>query len=133
MFNCFTSSSHLVKRMRPTFIHSFSPLSCFPDSGCNQHLKKKKKITQTGYISTNHLVISESSKHAGKEGFICCYNWFLLIREIFLICITYKNQVTKIYLKSFHFQIIQNFKNRNILNSIPLFGSIMQNKVLFVY
>lgn len=115
------------------FIFSLSPLSCFPDSGCNQHFKKKKKITQTGQISTNHLVFSISSKHAGKEGFSSCYNWFLVIWEIFPTCTIYKTQVTKIYLKYFHFQIIQNLKNRNLLNSIPLFGSITQIKILFVY
>lgn len=117
------------------FTFSLSPLSCFSDSGCNQNLKKKKiiKITQTGQISTNHLVISISSKHAGKEGFSSCYNWFLVIWEIFPTCTIYKTQVTKISLKYFHFQIIQSLKHRNLLNSIPLFGSIMQIKILFVY
>lgn len=83
--------------------------------------KKILKLSKTSY-----MVISINSKHIGKGGFSCCYNWFLLTWKVYAVC---KNQVTKIYLKYFPFQIIQNFKNRNLFNSIPLCGSITQNFV----
>lgn len=83
-----------------------------------------EKNIPTVYISTSYLVISINSKHVGKVGFGCCYNWFLLRWKAYVVC---KHQVTKIYPKYFHFQIIQNFKNRNLFNSIPLFGIILQN------
>lgn len=102
--------------------HSLCPISCFPYSGCKKHLGEKiLKLSKTSY-----MVISINSKHIGKGGFSCCYNWFLLTWKVYAVC---KNQVTKIYLKYFHFQIIQNFKNRNLFNSIPLCGSITQNFV----